>query len=83
MTKQCQNMGNSYLRLVSSLSESPKKRMIFCTPLESEQQSVLEAIRQFGGVMNSGKEIIVVMKKLGEPGGTIEVYVEDSKEMYS
>ncbi len=81
MIKTWGDTSNSYLRLVSTLQAEPKKRMIFCTPLESEQQSVLEAIQQFGAHMSSGKVLTVVMKRLDKPGGTIEVFVEDLKEM--
>ncbi len=80
MTKSWSS-GNSYLRLVSSLSASPKKRMIFCTQSVLEQQLALEAILQFGEVMNSGKELHVLIKKQSKNVGTIEVFVEDSKEM--
>ncbi len=73
--------GNSYLRLVSSLSANPKKRMIFCTQSEQEQQLVLQAVKQFEGHMTFGKVLRVVIKKQSKNVGTIEVFVEDSKEM--
>ncbi len=75
--------GNSYLRLVSSLSQNPKKRMIFCTQSASEQRLVLEAIQQFAEATNFGKVQIVLTRKPDSNVGTIEVYVEGSKEMLS
>ncbi len=47
--------GNSYLRLVSTLYQEPKKHMTFYTQSVSELQSVLEAIQILGRRMNSGK----------------------------
>ncbi len=79
--KSWQGMGNSYLRLVNTLSSDPKKHMTFCTQSVSEQQSVLVAIQQFVEVMSSGKELIVRISKQNKRVGTIEVFVEDSKEM--
>ncbi len=75
--------GNSYLRLVSSLSANPKKRMIFCTQSEQELQLVLQAVKQFGEVMSSGKVQTVVTRKPNSNVGTIEVFVEDLREMSS
>ncbi len=73
--------GNSYLRLVSSLSVNPKKRMIFCTQSEQELQLVLQAVKMFEGHMSSGKVQTVVIRKPDSNVGTIEVFVGDSKEM--
>ncbi len=73
--------GNSYLRLVSSLSANPKKLMIFCTQSVQEQQLVLAAILQFGEATSFGRVRIVLTSKPGTSVGTIEVSVEDSKEM--
>ncbi len=70
------------MRLVSTLSQDSKKVMIFCTQSEQEQQLVLQAVKQFGEVMNSGKELAVVIKKRSKNVGTIEVSVVDSKETY-
>ncbi len=80
---ECQGMANSYLRLVSSLHINPKKRMTFCTQSVSEQQLVLVAIQQFVEVMNSGKVLTAKISKQNKRVGTIEVFVEDSKEMSS
>ncbi len=73
---------NSYLRLLSSLSAERKKVMIFCTQSESEQQLVLEAIQQFRDRIISGKVQVKVTKLPGKNVGTIEVSVDDSKEMF-
>ncbi len=75
--------GNSYLRLVNSLQANPKKLMIFCTQSVLEQQSVLAAILQFGDHTNYGRVRIVLTSKPDSNAGTIEVSVEDSKEMSS
>ncbi len=81
MTKSW-SQGNSYLRLLSSLSSERKKVMIFCTQSEQEQQLVLQAVKQLEVLMNSGKVRTVVTKKRDSNVGTIEVSVDDSKEMY-
>ncbi len=73
--------GNSYLRLLSSLEENPKKRMIFCTQSDQEQQLVLQAVRQLEAHMSFGKVQTVVTSKPGTSVGTIEVYVDALKEM--
>ncbi len=72
---------NSYLRLLSSLSSERKKVMIFCTQSEREQQLVLQAIQQFKGLMPYGEVQVKVTKLPGKNVGTIEVSVEDLKEM--
>ncbi len=73
--------GNSYLRLLSSLSSERKKVMIFCTQSDREQQLVLQAVKQLEAHITSGKVRVVVMKSPGKNVGTIEVSVDDSKEM--
>ncbi len=75
------SQGNSYLRLLSSLSSERKKVMIFCTQSDQEQQLVLQAVKQLEVLMNSGKVRTVVTQKQGTCVGTIEVSVDDSKEM--
>ncbi len=52
---RCLDMGNSYLRLVSSLSEEPNKVMTICTQSRQELQLALEAIQIFAVHMNYGK----------------------------
>ncbi len=69
------------MRLLSSLSSERKKVMIFCTQSDQEQQLVLQAVKQLEVLMNSGKVRVVVTKKQGQNVGTIEVSVDDSKEM--
>ncbi len=73
---------NSYLRLLSSLSVERKKVMIFCTQSESEQQLVLEAIQRFKALTTYGKVQVVVTKSPDKNVGTIEVSVDDSREMF-
>ncbi len=75
-------MGNSYLRLVSSLHREAKKRMIFCTQSESEQLSVLEAVILSKICTITGEVHIVVTKSKDKPGGAVEVYIDDLKEMF-
>ncbi len=72
---------NSYLRLLSSLSVERKKVMIFCTQSDQEQQLVLQAVKQLEALMNCGKVRVEVTKKQGTCVGTIEVSVDDSREM--
>ncbi len=74
------SQGNSYLRLLSSLSAERKKVMIFCTLSEQEQQLVLQAVKLFEAHMSSGRVRTVVTSKPGTNVGTIEVSVDDSKE---
>ncbi len=80
MTKSWSS-GNSYLRLLSSLSKERKKVMIYCTPSESERQSVLQAVKLYEGLMNSGVVLPKVTLKVEQKDGTIEVSVDDSREM--
>ncbi len=80
MTKSWSS-GNSYLRLLSSLSSERKKVMIFCTQSVREQQLVLQAVKLLEAHMSSGKVRTVVTSKPGTNVGTIEVSVDDSKEM--
>ncbi len=82
MTKSW-SQGNSYLRLLSSLSVERKKVMIFCTQSDQEQQLVLQAVKQLEGLMNCGKVRTVVTQNPKSHVGTIEVSVDDSKEMFS
>ncbi len=81
--KSWSGMGNSYLRLVGSLSANPKKRMIFCTQSESEQLSVLEAVIQSKISTITGEVHIVVTKYKDKQGGQVEVFIGVSKEMFS
>ncbi len=81
MNEECQDTVSSYSKLANSLLVDPKKRMIFCTQSELEQQSALEAIRRLAVLMNSGGVLHVVIKRQSRNVGTIEVFVEDSKEM--
>ncbi len=80
MTKQWLS-GNSYLRLLSSLSSERKKVMIFCTQSVAEQQLVLVAVKQLEELMSSGKVRVVQTLNPETNVGTIEVSVDVSKEM--
>ncbi len=80
MTKSWSS-GNSYLRLLSSLSKERKKVMIYCTPSEQERLLVLQAVTLLEGLMSSGVVQPEVMLKVVQRDGTIEVSVDDSKEM--
>ncbi len=80
MTKSWSS-GNSYLRLLSSLSSERKKVMIFCTQSEREQQLVLQAVKVLEAHMSSGKVRIVRTQNPDSCVGTIEVSVDDSREM--
>jgi len=82
MANSCQNMGNSYLRLVSSLRANPRKRMIFCTQSELELLSVLEAVILSRISTITGEVHIVVTKSKDKLVGQVEVYIDVSKEMF-
>ncbi len=68
--------GNSYLRLLSSLPQEPKKVMTFCMQSVQELQLVLEAIQRLDKFMNTGKG------GLAKPKWVIEISlrVDASKE---
>jgi len=68
--------GNSYLRLVSTLSQEPSKDMTIYTLSVSELQSVLEAIQKLDKSMNTGKGRLRCHTQ-------ISLRVDDSKEMSS
>ncbi len=72
---------NKWLRQQASLPLKRRSTLIYCTLEQEELQSVLETIRRFEDRMNSGKEQIVVTQKQDKSVGTIELFVEDSKEM--
>ncbi len=76
MNDKTWSSGNSYLRLVSSVYQNPKKLMIFCTQSVQELQSVLEAIQTLEAHMSSGK---VRLRCLTE----IKLQVEDSERSRS
>ncbi len=72
--KECQRMGNSYLRLLSSLQDEPKKVMTIYTQSVSELLLVSEQIQRLDKLMNTGKVGTV------ECHGRINLSVDDSKE---
>ncbi len=79
---RCQGTGNSYTRLVESLLANPKKHMIFCLQSEQELLLALAAATQFKTSIIIGEVRIEVMRYNDKPGGVVEVYIVDSKEMY-
>ncbi len=78
-----QSFCNRWLREQADLPRKHRSTLIYCTLQPSELESVLGVIRRFEAVMNSGKEQIVVTRKLDKNVGTIELFVEGSKEMSS
>ncbi len=70
---------NNWLRHQSKLERKSRSTLIFCTLEQSELESVLDSIRRFEDLTNSGKEQIAVMRKLDRSAGTIELFVEGSK----
>ncbi len=76
-----QSFCNRWLREQADLPRKLRSTLIYCTLQPSELESVLETIRQFEGAMNYGREQIVVTRKLDSSDGTIELFVEGSKEM--
>ncbi len=85
MTKEwsSQSFCNRWLREQADLPPKHRSTLIYCTLQQSELESVLEEIRRFEDLMSSGKEPIVVTRKLDESVGTIELSVDGSKEMFS
>ncbi len=76
-----QSFCNRWLREQADLPRKHRSTLIYCTLEPSELESVLATIRQFEEHMNSGKEQIAVTRKLGHLDGTIELFVEGSREM--
>ncbi len=74
---------NRWLREQSKLPQSRRNTLIFCGLEQSGLESVLDLIQQFEVRMNFGKVQVEVTRKLDKNAGTIELFVGDSKEMYS
>ncbi len=74
---------NKWLRQQADLPRKHRSTLIYCTLQPSELLLVLVIIRQFEEAMNSGKGQIAVTRKLDRSVGTIELFVEGSKEMSS
>ncbi len=72
---------NRWLREQAGLPRKHRSTLIYCTLQPLELELVLETIRQFEVRMNSGKEQIAVTSKLDKQDGTLEVFVEGSREM--
>ncbi len=72
---------NKWLREQANLPRKSRSTLIYCTLAPEELQSVLEIIQHFEEVMNSGKEAIAVTRKCDRNAGTIELFVEGSREM--
>ncbi len=83
MTKEwsSQSFCNRWLREQADLPRKHRSTLIYCTLQPSELQSVLEVIRRFEEAMNSGEVQLVVTRKCDKNAGTIELFVEGSKEM--
>ncbi len=78
-----QSFCNRWLREQVDLPRKHRSTLIYCTLQPSELESVLEIIRQFEVRMNSGKARIAVTSKLDKSAGTLEVFVEGSRETSS
>ncbi len=74
---------NRWLRSQALLPSKRRSTLIYCTLLQSELESVLEAIRQFEDRMTSTGVPIEVMRKQDKHVGTIEISVVDSRGMSS
>ncbi len=74
---------NRWLRQQADLPRKHRSTLIYCTLQQSELESVLALIQRFEGAMSSGKGQIVVTRKLDKNAGTIELFVEGSREMSS
>ncbi len=73
---------NKWLRSQADLPRKRRSTLIYCTLLQSELESVLATIRQFEARMSYGEDRVVVTRKLDKSAGTIELFVEGSKEMF-
>ncbi len=74
---------NRWLRQQADLPRKRRSTLIYCTLQPSELESVLEVIRRFEDRMNCGRDQLEVMSKVDRKLGTIELFVEDSREMCS
>ncbi len=72
---------NRWLREQSNLPRKRRSTLIYCTLRQSELRLVLETIRLFEAHMNSGGVQVAVTRKQDKSAGTIELFVEGSKEM--
>ncbi len=78
-----QSFCNSWLREQANLPRKQRTTLIYCTLGEQELLSLLETIRRFEVRMNSGKGQLAVTRKCDRSVGTLELFVEGSKEMSS
>ncbi len=74
---------NKWLRSQAELPRKDRSTLIYCTLAPAELQLVLETIQRFEVRMNSGRAQIAVTRKQDKCAGTIEIFVEGSKEMSS
>jgi len=78
-----QSFCNKWLRTQAKLPRQRRSTLIYCTLQDPELLSVLDTIRKFEEHTNYGKVRVVVTQKPDLPDGTIEISVEDSKEMFT
>ncbi len=72
---------NRWLREQADLPRKHRSTLIYCTLVQSELESLLETIRQFEDRMNCGEDRLAVTRKQDKSVGTIELFVEGSREM--
>jgi len=73
---------NRWLREQADLPRKSRSTLIYCMLEPEALQSVLETIRQFEAVTNSGVGQVAVMLKQDKKLGTTELFVEGSKGMF-
>ncbi len=72
---------NRWLRQQADLPRKSRSTLIYCTLQPQELRQVLDIIQQFEVRMNSGEAVLEVTRRCDKNAGTIEVFVEDSREM--
>ncbi len=73
---------NRWLREQADLPRRQRSTLIYCTLAPAELSQVLDTIQRFEEVMNFGEDRLVVTRKCDKSAGTIELFVEGSKEMF-
>ncbi len=74
---------NRWLRQQADLPRKRRSTLIYCTLQQSELELVLDTIQRFEEAMTYGGVPLEVTRKHDKNAGTIELFVEDSKEMSS
>ncbi len=72
---------NKWLRSQADLPRKHRSTLIYCGLQPPEQQLVLDSVKLFEERMNSGKVQIAVTLRHDKHDGTIDLFVEGSKEM--